>query len=190
MFRSIPRRSSLLESLVTRSLRLLAVAVVCVSFESEGLGQAKNPANDLVKFQKELKKRVGKDQRVRIALNDQAKRRRKNTDPEAYNKRRMKLLKKASDTDGENLEWLKGEILRYGIPKYPVLGVNSADHFFLLVLHADRDPKFQLSCLEVFESEASQWPKSFAQSLERRLKLVNPDVLKEQRDTPTTVEAK
>jgi len=58
------------------------------------------------------------------------------------------------------------------------------------VLHADRDPKFQLSCLEVFKSEDAQWPKSYAQSLERRLKLVNPDVLKEQRDTPTTVEAK
>ena len=85
------------------------------------------------------------------------------------------------------MEWLKGEIIRYGIPEYPVLGVRSADHFFLLVLHADRDPKFQLSCLDVFKSETSRWPKSYADTLEYRLKIVSPDVFKKQEDdTPET----
>ena len=180
MFQNIPRCNHLLNLLVTPLFCLLTVAVVYVGAESEGLGQVKNAANDLAKFQKELKKRVSKDQTVRIALINQHKRKRKNSDQEAYNKRRKKLLKKASDTDGQNLEWLKGEIIRHGgIPKYPVLGVRSAEHFFLLVLHADRDPKFQLSFLDVFKTDTSQWPKSYAQSLERRLKLVSPKVLKE-----------
>ena len=187
MPRNIPRHSRLLELLVTPLLCLLAVAVVYVGLESEGLGQVKNSGNELAKFQKELKRRVSKEQMARIALIKQRKQKRKNSDQEAYDKRRKKLLKKASDIDGDNLDWLKGEIIRYGIPEYPVLGVRSADHFFLLVLHADRDPKFQLSCLNVFKSENSKWPKSFADTLEYRLKLVSPDVFKKQQDdTPKT----
>ena len=188
MPRNIPRRSSsLLKLLVTRALCLLTVAVVYVGVESESIGQVKNSGNELAKFQKELKRRVSKEQMARIALNKQYKQTHKNSDPEAFNKRRYKLLKKASDIDGDNLEWLKGKIIRYGIPEYPVLGVRSADHFFLLVLHADRDPKFQLSCLNVFKSENSKWPNSFADTLEYRLKLVSPDVFKKQQDdTPKT----
>ena len=87
----------------------------------------------------------------------------------------------------DSLEWLKGKITRYGIPEYPVLGARSADHFFLLVLHADRDPKFQLNCLNVFKSETLHWPKSYADTLEYRLTIVSPDVFKKQEDdTPET----
>ena len=187
MPRNIPRRSSsLLKLLVTRALCLLTVAVVYVGVESESIGQVKNSGNELAKFQKELKRRVSKEQMARIALIKQRKQKRKNSDQEAYDKRRKKLLKKASDIDGDNLDWLKGKIIRYGIPEYSVLGARSADHFFLLVLHADRDPKFQLSCLDVFKSETSKWPKSFADTLEYRLKIVSPDVLKKLEETPVT----
>jgi len=162
MPRNIPRRSSsLLKLLVTRALCLLTVAVVYVGVESESIGQVKNSGNELAKFQKELKRRVSKEQMARIALIKQRKQKRKNSDQEAYDKRRKKLLKKASDIDGDN-------------------------YFFLLVLHADRDPKFQLSCLDVFKSETSKWPESFADTLEYRLKIVSPDVLKKLEETPVT----
>lgn len=187
MSRNISRYSRLLELLVTSLLCLLTVAVVYVGVESESLGQVNNSGSDLQKFQKELKKRVSKEQSARIALIKQDKQKRKNSDPEAFNKRKKKLLKKASDIDGDNLEWLKGKITRYGIPEYPVLGARSADHFFLLVLHADRDPKFQLNCLNVFKSETLHWPKSYADTLEYRLTIVSPDVFKKQEDeTPET----
>ena len=186
MSRNISGCSRLLELLVTPLLCLLTVAVVYVGVESESIGQVKNSGNELAKFQKELKRRVSKEQMARIALIKQRKQKRKNSDQEAYDKRRKKLLKKASDIDGENLEWLKGEIIRYGIPEYPILGVRSADHFFLLVLHADRDPKFQLSCLDVFESETAKWPKSYAETLEFRLTIINPAVLKGREEIPET----
>ena len=68
MPQNIPRRSSsLLKLLVTRALCLLTVAVVYAGVESESLGQVKNSGNELAKFQKELKRRVSKEQMARIA---------------------------------------------------------------------------------------------------------------------------
>ena len=186
MYRKILRCSSLLELLATPFLCLLTIAIVYVGVEGKGLGQVKNSGNDLAKFQKELKRRVSKEQIARKALIRQYEQKRKNSDQKAFDRRRKKLLKKASDIDGQNLEWLKGEIIRYGIPEFPVLGARSADHFFLLVLHADRDPKFQLSCLDVLKSETSQWPNSYGDTLEYRLTIVNPDVLKGREETPET----
>ena len=54
------------------------------------------------------------------------------------------------------------------------------------MLHADRDPKFQLSCLDVFESETAKWPKSYAETLEFRLTIINPAVLKGREEIPET----
>ena len=67
MSRNISGCSRLLELLVTPLLCLLTVAVVYVSVESESLAQVKNSGNDLKKFQKELKRRVSKEQMARIA---------------------------------------------------------------------------------------------------------------------------
>ena len=64
----------------------------------------------------------------------------------------------------------------------PVLGNRSAEHFFLLLLHADRDPTFQLNCLKALNSKTAQWPESFPQLLEKRLQLVNPAVFAEKKE--------
>lgn len=181
-------RSSLFELLVTPLLYLFAVAVVCVGVESEGRGQARDSSNELAQFQQQLERRVSKDQAARRVLNRHYLREPKKGDREAFDRKTKKLLKKASETDAQNLQWLKNEIDRNGIPKYPVLGVRSAEHFFLLVLHADRAPEFQLSCLEGLKSEITQWPESFPQLLEQRLNLVNPDVFTERQDDPPKTE--
>ena len=63
-----------------------------------------------------------------------------------------------------------------------MLGNRSAEHFFLLLLHADRDPTFQLNCLKALNSKTAQWPESFPQLLEKRLQLVNPAVFAEKKE--------
>lgn len=129
-------------------------------------------------FQRELSKRVNRDQATRKAIirfQSQTKNKKAN---EAEQKRYMKLLKKASDTDQSNLTWQKKLIAIHGFPSYSELGVRSAEEFFLLILHADRDRKFQKRCLKYLEEVKLGWPEKYLQLLQLRLKQPLPPTIK------------
>jgi hypothetical protein len=128
-------------------------------------------AQGLAKFQKELSRRVKRDQGVRIALIKHRKRLRKKKTPQkpmSEDKELKRLEKRASDVDDENLAWLKKLIENHGFPKSSEIGEKSADEFYLLVVHADRDREFQKECLEHMKEMPTQWPKGYISALERR----------------------
>jgi len=79
-----------------------------------------------------------------------------------------RLEKRASDVDDENLAWLKKLIEAHGFPKSSEIGKKSADEFYLLVVHADRDREFQKDCLERMKEMPQQWPRGYVSALERR----------------------
>ena len=128
-------------------------------------------APELAKFQKELSKRVKRDQGVRIALIKYRKRMSKketSQKPKSDDKELKRLEKRASDVDDENLAWLKKLIKNHGFPKSSEIGEKSAEEFFLLVLHADRDREFQKDSLAHMKKMPKQWSRGYVSLLERR----------------------
>ena len=131
-----------------------------------------NKNDQAARFQKELRKRVSRDQSVRIALNKFLARAKKDDSAEFDQKKYDKLAKKASDTDNENLAWLKKIHADHGFPKGEQVDEKTAERFFLLVLHADRAPEFQRKFLKHVKVEANGWPSRYGDLLEKRLRLV------------------
>ena len=125
-------------------------------------------AKGLAKFQKDLAKRTLRDQGVRIALIKFYKRssKRKNSNIDA--KQLKRLEKRASDVDDENLAWLEKHVETHGFPSRSEIGEKSADEFYLLVIHADRDREFQKSCVKLMREMPTQWPEGYTSALERR----------------------
>ena len=115
----------------------------------EKVADTKNLADDpkaLKRFQFQLRKRIGKDQKTRIAILRYRKRA-KVIDPEKI----RELCKKASDVDGDNLKWAQSHIDQYGWQAISTIGSRPADEFFTIVLHADRDSELQEKCLDITE---------------------------------------
>jgi len=54
--------------------------------------------------------------------------------------------------DHENLEWLKQLVAKQGFPTVAQVGPKGVGNAFLLVQHADADPGFQASVLEVLQA--------------------------------------
>ena len=97
-----------------------------------------------------MKQRIGRDQAVRIALQKYSKRvlkAKKKVDRKEWDK----LAKRASDVDNDNLKWLKKQVADYGWPPLSTVGKRTAEEWFILVLHADRDREFQHRCVELME---------------------------------------
>ena len=124
-------------------------------------------AKGLAKFQKDLAKRVLRDQGVRIALIKCQKRLSKRKNSKSDDKELKRLEKRASDVDDENLAWLKKHVETHGFPSRSEIGEKSADEFYLLVLHADRDREFQKECVKLMKEMPKQW-HLYIHRLERR----------------------
>lgn len=60
-----------------------------------------------------------------------------------------KLLAKVRAVDEDNTTWLKGVVEKHGWPTNTRVGTDGADAAWLLVQHADHDPKFQRHCLDL-----------------------------------------
>src|SRR5262245_53317506 len=78
--------------------------------------------------------------------------------PEAFNSASLskekrvefeRLTSKLNEIDAENTKWLKGVVERHGWPTNTLVGTDGADAAWLLVQHADADPKFQRRCLDL-----------------------------------------
>ena len=62
------------------------------------------------------------------------------------------LLKRLTDVDRANREWLRGFIDKKGWPGQKLVGFDGSDAAWLLVQHADADPAFQKQCLTLLEA--------------------------------------
>lgn len=60
-----------------------------------------------------------------------------------------KLMHTVHNADEENTKWLKEIINKQGWPTYTLVGKDGAQSAWLLVQHADADPKFQRQCLDL-----------------------------------------
>ncbi|USI99515.1 hypothetical protein MUG10_15865 [Xanthomonas prunicola] len=96
----------------------------------------------LSKASAELSRRVDNDQRVRAPLLGGQM-----PSPEQ--------LRKLSEVDADNLRWLKDKFARYGFPTAESVGQQGIQDFWLLVQHADSDPAFQQTVLDVLIASSS-----------------------------------
>jgi hypothetical protein len=62
-----------------------------------------------------------------------------------------KIFEDGTKVDKENTEWFKGIIAKHGWPTFSLVGKDGAGAAWLLVQHADLDPKFQRECLDLME---------------------------------------
>lgn len=53
--------------------------------------------------------------------------------------------------DTENTQWLDAAVAKHGWPGKSMVGTDGAQAAWLLVQHADRDPKFQRRCLDLVQ---------------------------------------
>ena len=167
------------------------VAILLSCFAVECFGQMSR--SDATSFQRQLRRRVSKEQAARYALIEflqRTSRNQKGFDTKRYDK----LTKKASDIDGDNLDWLKKVEAKQGFPSAQQLDQKSeGEQLFLLLLHADRDPEFRRKILGHMRSEESAWPEKYINLLQTRLKLTEhtqlhipaPDEKQTERRRPT-----
>ncbi len=70
------------------------------------------------------------------------------------------LWAEVADIDTTNTQWLKDIVGQKGWPKYSDVGIDGGNAAWLLVQHADADPLFQRTCLDLMSelpgSEVSQ----------------------------------
>jgi hypothetical protein len=60
-----------------------------------------------------------------------------------------KLTAKVKAVDEDNTKWLKGVVEQHGWPTRTLVAQDGANAAWLLVQHADADPKFQRQCLDL-----------------------------------------
>ena len=60
-----------------------------------------------------------------------------------------KLTGRTKAVDEENTRWLRGLVEKQGWPTNTLAGKDGANAAWLLVQHADADPKFQRQCLDL-----------------------------------------
>ena len=60
-----------------------------------------------------------------------------------------KLAAKVKAVDEDNTKWLKDVVEKHGWPTNTLVGKDGANAGWLLVQHADHDPKFQRRCLDL-----------------------------------------
>lgn len=155
--------------------RVLLTTIAVVSVASHCHCQDDDQFLAVTKFKQQLQKRVSRDQAARKALLKYRSRTRKSKPGSADKQKYTKLVTTASETDKDNLVWVKKQLDKHGFPPISVIGQKSADQFFLLILHADRDRDFQQKCVDELKAMPTEWPESYAKVLEKRLEFTAPD---------------
>jgi hypothetical protein len=136
-------------------LALISIAVHLILITSSAPGQS-SPIG-FPELREELVHRAKLDQGARREVNEWMKQHRISGDfnPEnlqAEERREFDALKKRwSEIDTENTQWLKQVVNKYGWPTYTMVGNDGGKAAWLLVQHADADPKFQRQCLDLME---------------------------------------
>lgn len=111
---------------------------------------AKTPEVKEPALRAELLKRTKIDQDARFALINWSKQhgdtaKRSPEDQAEY----QKLLNAVIEADKDNTKWLKEIIAKHGWPTFSMVGKDGAQSAWLMVQHADLDPKFQRQSLDL-----------------------------------------
>lgn len=169
----------------TSSLFGLLLVMLVSNIPSQCLGVQQQPNKALAVFKKEIKKRVARDQAARIAYLKHVAMLDKKGVPRKDDKRLVRLVKRATDVDANNIAWIKSQIKRLGFPRVSEIGSETADSFFLLLIHADRDREFQKRCVEQMKEMPDEWAQSYVDKLVLRRNLTANMNLKQNSDTTT-----
>jgi hypothetical protein len=136
--------------------RLIATLTLCLS--AVVVRADSSPATDDGKdpgLRSELLQRTAVDQKTRAdiiewsnkyGLNDPFDTFRRSAEQKAEFVKRLEAMKKA---DNENTSWLKELVENRGWPTRTLVGKDGANAAWLLIQHADADPKFQRKCLDL-----------------------------------------
>lgn len=138
--------------------RLSAAALFLSALTMIGLSSAVSRAADdelpLPELRDELLARVKEDQAARNELVDWMKAHGGGVVniaelPAEYRAEFEKISARMAKADADNTAWLKGVVEEHGWPTYSLVGKEAAGAAWLLVQHADADPKFQRKCLDL-----------------------------------------
>jgi hypothetical protein len=100
-------------------------------------------------LRKELLRRRDEDQAARNAFIAALQEHKKTGKPMSPNAPEFQRVQKA---DRENTTWLKEVVAKHGWPGKTLVGRDGAFIAWLLVQHADHDPKFQRHCLDLMKA--------------------------------------
>jgi hypothetical protein len=100
--------------------------------------EPKNPT-----LRTELLRRVKEDQAARKAMIGQSQQEKPGQAVA------LKILEQLSKIDAENTAWLKKHVDQHGFPTISEVGKDGASGAWLLVQHADAQPRFQRQCLDL-----------------------------------------
>jgi hypothetical protein len=150
-----------------RSLQFSVHALLCLTALSAGAADsARDGGVQDPNLQSELLRRTKVDQDARIAITNwfsrQGAKGALDTENQTAKQKAEfeKLATAASTADRANTTWLKEVVENRGWPTRTLVGQDGANSAWLLVQHADADPKFQRKCLDLMvklaKTEVSQ----------------------------------
>jgi hypothetical protein len=133
---------------------LLGMGLLAATFAHAAPPEAIKPAPP-ADLKQELTRRYDEDQRARLAMLEWLKRngvdfaaKPEQLSPEL--KAELETLSAATiKADRENTQWLREIVERHGWPTRTQVGARAASAAWLLVQHADAEPKFQRQCLDL-----------------------------------------
>ena len=135
------------------------------------------PQQSIESFQRQVKKRFNKDQAARIAMEKISNKQKPlNSKDHA---RHQRLAQRAIDIDASNTKWLKSHISKFELPTPSMIGADTSERMFILLIHADRDRKFQKQCVKLMEASPTDWPARYPERLKTRLSFTKPLKLKQ-----------
>jgi len=138
------------------------------------------PQSAVEAFQRHVKQRFAKDQATRIAMEKAAPHANKDKPfGEKDHLKHQRLAQRAIDVDAGNVKWLKKHVSKFGLPAPSLIGADTAERMFVLLIHADRDRKFQQECVELMEASPTEWPAKYPERLKTRLEFTAPLKLKQ-----------
>ena len=135
------------------------------------------PQQSVESFQRQVKKRFNKDQAARIAMEKVLNKQRPLSDKD--HARHQRLAQRAIDIDAANTKWLKGHVSKFGLPSPSLIGADTSERMFILLIHADRDRKFQKQCVKLMEASPTDWSVRYPERLKTRLSFSAPLKLKQ-----------
>lgn len=124
--------------------RWAETVLACEKAADEQYAQFKEP-----KLARELMQRMAEDQRVRFALDDLFKK--QPTSGPIMSKEGMSLANEMQKIDRDNTAFMKTVIEKHGWPGKSLVGEEAANAAWLMVQHADLEPKFQERCLDLIK---------------------------------------
>ncbi|MFT3880393.1 MAG: hypothetical protein QM703_12120 [Gemmatales bacterium] len=135
----------------------LSIVLLCL-VNSSGFADdpPKAPSVKEPALREDLLKRTKSDQAARFALIDWMKNNNEVNKGKLSKEKQeeyTKLIVAVTQADTENTKWFKTIIEKHGWPTFTMVGKDGGQSAWLLVQHADADPKFQRLCLDLMTKQ-------------------------------------